>query len=207
MPSSNSGENSSYCNSLKVLHIIPSVAPCRGGPSKAVIEMVYALRKAGVNAEIATTNDDGRNKLDVELKRLIQHRGVPIRFFNRVSPPVKAMREFIYSNQFERWLKSNITNYDVIHIHAVFSFCSSRAMQLARRNNVPYIVRPIGQLEQWSLAQSPARKKYYLKLIERRNLEAASVVHFTAPSEQRQALQLLPNLPGKVIPLGLDLPD
>jgi len=199
-------EESSYNSGLKVLHVIPSVAPCRGGPSKAVIDMVCALRKAGVNAEIATSNDDGESKLDVPLGELVKHNGAPIRFFNRVSPPVVALREFIYSYQFERWLKKNISDYDLVHVHAIFSFCSTKAMQLARRNNIPYIVRPIGQLERWSMAQSQAKKDRYLKLFEKQNLEQASAVHFTAISEQDQALKAIPNLPGKVIPLGLDLP-
>lgn len=199
-------ESHSQHSSLKVLHVIPSIAPCRGGPSKAVVDMVCALRKAGVNAEIATSNDDGPNKLDVQLGELIQHNGVPVRFFNRVSPPVTALREFIYSHQFERWLKKHIQDYDLIHVHAIFSFCSTKAMQLARKHDIPYIVRPIGQLEKWSLTQSPTKKARYLKLIEQQNLEAASRVHFTAKSEHEQALQLLPKLRGQVIPLGLDLP-
>ena len=174
---------------LKVLHVIPSIAPCRGGPSKAVIQMVSSLRTNGIDAEIATTNDNGTDELDVELNARIDYLGVPVRFFKRFSPPINAIREFAYSRSFTAWLSRNINNYDVVHIHAVFSYCSSYAMYLARRKRIPYVVRPIGQLQHWSLAQSKAKKEWYLRVIERANLEAAPVVQFTAENEQLESCQ------------------
>jgi len=192
--------------SLRILHVIPSVAPCRGGPSKAVIEMVLALRQSGVDAEILTTNDNGAGKLNVITKQVTHYEGVPVRFFNRASPPIRALREFGYAFGFSRWLKDNIHHYDAVHVHAIFSYCSSRAMQIARQQKVPYIVRPIGQLEAWSLEQSKLRKHYYLKFLEQTNLENASCVHFTADSEQAQAEKVLTDLRSQVIPLGLNIP-
>ena len=194
-------------NKLKVLHVIPSVSPIRGGPSKAVIEMVNSLRELGVDAEIATTNDHGNNTLDVSLNTLIDYQGVPVRFFKRYSPKLPAIREFAYSRDFQRWIKKNIRNYDIIHVHAIFSFCSSYAMYQARKQGVKYIVRPIGQLETWSLKQSDRRKSTYLNLIERRNLSQANTIHFTAESEKKQALEGIPELKSTVIPLGINTPE
>lgn len=191
---------------LKVLHVIPSVAACRGGPSKAVLEMVLSLRRLGLDAEIATTNDDGASNLEVSLNRLIDYNGVPVRFFKRTTPAINSIREFSYSSSFARWLKGHISNYDVIHVHAIFSYCSSYAMYLARKKSVPYVVRPIGQLQHWSLQQAKTKKEFYLKMIERSNLESASAVHFTAEIEQQEANQRF-KLSGHVIPLGIDPPD
>lgn len=193
-------------NRLKVLHIIPSVAACRGGPSKAVVEMVKNLCDIGIDAEIATTNDDGPNQLNVSLNTLVDYKGAPTRFFKRLSPPVNAIREFAYSGSFRRWLSKHICDYDVIHVHAVFSYCSSYAMALARKNKIPYVVRPIGQLQHWSLQQSKAKKTIYLNLIERANLESASAVQFTADAEKQEALEFFA-LNDRVIPLGISLPE
>jgi hypothetical protein len=44
---------------VKILHVIPSVSPARGGTSRAILDMVHALQAVGIDVEIATTNDDG----------------------------------------------------------------------------------------------------------------------------------------------------
>ncbi len=188
---------------IKVLHVIPSVAECRGGPSKAVIEMVSSLNQAGLDAEIAATNDNGPTQLDIILNELIDYKGVPTRFFKRFSPAINGVREFSYSRDFAQWLDNNIENYDLIHVHAIFSFCSSYAMYAARRTSTPYIVRPIGQLQEWSLMQSRVKKKLYLNIIERTNLQSASAIQFTSEVEELESGKQL-NLKGQVIPLGIN---
>lgn len=189
---------------LKVLHVIPSVGANRGGPSKAVIEMVSALREQGVDAEIATTNDDDESSLEVPLNTLVDYKNVPIRFFARSTSSINAVREFNYSPAFKAWLNAHIDEYDLIHVHAIFSFIPSYTMWIARKRKLNYVVRTIGQLENWSLGQSKRKKDWYLKLIERANLEAANAIHFTADSEREQALKRFPLLSARTIPLGIN---
>jgi hypothetical protein len=86
---------------LKVLHVIPSISPRRGGPSQAVIEMVAALRMRQVDAAILTTNDDCESLLtDLPTGGWTTYSGVPVLAFPRWSPPMAAVREFAYSNDF-----------------------------------------------------------------------------------------------------------
>ena len=192
---------------MRVLHVIPSVAPCRGGPSKAVVEMVCALNAQGVQSEIATTNDACDEKLELKLLEIIDYKGAPTQLFDVFSPPVHAIREFQYSQTFVVWLRKHIADYDVIHVHAIFSFCSSYAMWLARKKGIPYVVRPIGQLEKWSLEQSAVKKKFYLKVVEENNIVQANAIQFTALSERDQALDLFPRLNASIIPIGIELPE
>ncbi|MCP9837697.1 glycosyltransferase [Cyanobium sp. N.Huapi 1H5] len=193
---------------MRVLHVIPSISPLRGGPSRAVIDMVAALRLQEVDAAILTTNDHGPGlHPDLVTGRWQQHQGVPVLAFPRWSPPVAALREFAVSPGLSLWLARHLKDYDLLHIHALFSYPSTSAMAQARWAGVPYILRSIGQLSPWSLAQSRGRKRLMLRLIERRNLQRAAALHFTTGAERDEAAALGLAPPTLVLPLGVRGPE
>jgi glycosyltransferase involved in cell wall biosynthesis len=191
---------------MKILHVIPSVASVRGGPSIAVIEMVKSLQNAGIDAEIVTTNDDGEMLLDVPLNKLYDYQQVPVRFFAKFSPSIHSVREFAFSASLTSWLWQHLQDYDLIHVHAIFSYPSTIAIAIARIQKIPYIVSPHGLLCHWSLQQGKLKKEIYLNLIEKANLHGAKYLHLTAVQEKKELDILGWNLSNFILPLGLDLP-
>ncbi len=189
---------------VKILHIIPSVASCRGGPSEAVLAMVRSQRREAVDAEILSSNDDGAGVLQVPTGSFLQHEGAPVCFLPRLSPKFKPLREFQYSSDSASWLKQHLPSYDCLHVHGVFSHLSTLAMHLARQKGIPYISRPLGQLHPWSLRQSALKKKLYWALIERSNLAGAAAIHCTSAQEAEHVTSLLPGAKAVVIPHGVE---
>lgn len=189
---------------MKVLHVIPSISMLRGGPSHAVLGMAKALRELGIDAEIATTNDDGDNYLDVPLRQRIEHQHISMWVFPYAFPQLK---EYLFSQELTRWLWDNIKTYDLIHTHYLFSYPSTCAGLLARWHNIPYVVSTIGQLTPWALDQSRFKKKVYSRLIEHHNLNRAAAIHCTTHSEAEDTKDFGIKSPPIILPLGVERGD
>jgi glycosyltransferase involved in cell wall biosynthesis len=191
---------------MKILHITPSVGWHRGGASQAVLEMLQALQTCGVNLELVTTNDNGNDLLDVPLCQLTQYQKIPTWFFPRFSPKISFVREFAFSWKLTKWLWQHINEYDMVHVHALFSYASTIAMIIARLQQIPYINQPHGLLCEWSLQQSKLKKKIYLSIIERSNLQHSRILQLTSTKEVQEVEKLCLGVPPVVIPLGLKIP-
>lgn len=193
---------------LKVLHVIPSVSSTRGGPTLVALNLVKALRDRNVDAEIVTTNDDGVGVLDVPWDRCIEYEGVPIWFFPRFSAPKTGIslgndRGFLFSWPLTRWMWQNLSNYDVLDTHYLFSYSSTCAGAIARWKHIPYTVRTMGQLSPWALAQSHRKKQVYSALIERQNLNQAAIVHCTSQGEAEDVDNFGVTASKAILPLGV----
>ena len=184
---------------MRVLHVIPAVAPRYGGPSQAVIEMCLALQRAGVDVELCATDADGNGRLDIEIDKPTLYRGVRAHFFRR-----DWSEAFKFSRSMDRWLDGNVAGYDIVHIHAVFSHATQAAARACRRHRVPYIVRPLGTLEPWSMQQKRPRKLMAWHFFFRRILHEASAVHYTTEQERELTERSLKLDGGIVIPNGVD---
>jgi len=166
--------------------------------------MVRALREVSVDAAILTTNDHGPDQdLSITTGSWIEQDSIPILAFPRWRPPLRALREYAFSPALSVWLAAHIHEYNLLHVHALFSYPSTSAMAQARSRHIPYIVRCIGQLSPWSLAQSASRKILMMKLIERRNINGAQALHFTSTAERDESLALSLTPKSLVIPLGV----
>lgn len=187
-------------NDLKVLHVIPAVAPRYGGPSRAVFEMCRAVRSSGAEVMVATTDADGSGHLPVKIGTPFDFQGTETIFF-----PRQLTEKFGYSYPLASWLKSNVASFDVVHIHAVFSHPCLAAARACRRHAVPYIIRPLGSLDPWSLSQKRGRKGLMWHAGVKQMLKGAAAIHFTTADEQRLAETACELPRGVVIPLGIDV--
>ncbi len=167
---------------MKVLHVIPSVASIRGGPSFAIRSLTSGLAAAGVTVHRASTNDNGPAVLGVPLEQPIQEDGVTCFYFARQT------RFYTTSLPFHLWVRKHIKEYDIVHIHAVFSHCSSVAAYEAARQGVPFIIRPLGVLNRWGIEnRRPWIKQISLRFIESKLIDCAALMHYTSEQERLEA--------------------
>lgn len=183
---------------MNVLHVIPAVAKRYGGPSTAVLDMCRALQGQGVDVTIACTDADGDERLEVPIGIPIPHHGVQTIFFPRV-----ASEAFKYSPSLASWLSAHAGDFDVVHIHAVMSHACLAATQACRAAGVPYVLRTLGTLDEWSLAQKSFKKRVFMELWGRTMLSGAATVHATSTEEQSSLRSRWNVGRAIVIPLGV----
>ncbi len=184
---------------MRVLHVVPAVAPRYGGPSEVALRSVTSLREAGVGALVATTDADGAGRLPVATGEVVDYLGARCIFFPRWRG--ESLKP---SPALARWLGGHAREFDIVHVHSVFSHPSLAAGRAADRAGVPYVVRPLGQLDEWSLSQHGWRKKVFLALGGRNLVGRAAALHWTDESERRRAPQFAAERPSFVAPLGVD---
>jgi glycosyltransferase involved in cell wall biosynthesis len=184
---------------MRVLHVIPGIAPRYGGPSTAILPMCAALsRLPGLQVEIAATDADGAGRR-IDPKDLPPY-PVPLRLFRR-----DFSEQWKFSRGLAGWLWHHAGDYDWVHVHALWSFSTAVACAAARRHGVPVAVRPCGMLSPYTWERGAWKKRLYWRAVERRNLAGARWIHVTSPgeAEEVEALGLSPRVPPVVIPQGV----
>lgn len=164
-----------------------------------VRRLASSLTSAGVDTHVATTNDNGANTLDVPLGQPVRQDGAVYWFFPRQA------RFYTVSLPLASWLARHVTDFDVVHIHALFSFASLPASHYAHRSGVPYIVRPLGTLNTWGMTERrPWLKRASFRLLESRIVSHASRMHYTSEAERVEASRWTGGIPSDVIPNPVD---
>lgn len=191
-------------SALRVLQIVPSLSLVYGGPSQMVLGLSKSLAAQDVEVTILTTNangDSGQLPLQVPLNQPIYQDGYQIRYFN-CSP----FRRYKFSSGLSNWLLNHTHEYDLAHIHALFSPVSSTAATIARSKKLPYILRPLGTLDPADLQKKKQLKRVYATLLEGPNLAGAAAVHFTSDQEAKVSERFGVTTRDVVLPLGVELP-
>ena len=178
---------------MRVLHVIPSVAERSGGPATAIIPMCHALMQQGIEVLLVST-DAGLKENNVA-----EYKGVPAMLF-----PSEFGASFKYSRPLASWLTTNIRQFDLAHVHAVFNHSSVAAARACRRAGVPYVIRPLGTLDPWSMTQKPLRKRLFWQVAGKGMLQGAAAVHYTSEAEKLSTERLTGLNHGRVVPLGVE---
>ena len=187
---------------MKVLHVIRSIDSTTGGPAIAALQMASVLCARGVSVDIATTGPVRTDVLGGSAEPGVDLIGV--RQFTFRS---RGTGTWSFSRELWIWLNKNIRRYDLLHITGVFTFPPLIAARVAYRLGIPYIIRPAGTLDAYSLNQKMLKKRLYYKLLLSKIMDRASAIHATSEVERNYIIALGIRDRCNVVPLSVPVPQ
>lgn len=178
-------------STMKVIHVIPTLSSRNGGPVTAVLGMTSALAKAGVQVKVLTTDYRGNGAS--------KSFACEVKTFHCVSDAWQ------WAPSWGRAMAAEIRWADVVTIHTLWTYPVASAARACFAAGIPYILRPAGMLDEWSLSQKSLKKKVYASLIENRTINRATRLWFTSEEERVGAKSFNYQTDDFVIPLGVPL--
>lgn len=188
---------------MHVLHVIAYFAPAfrYGGPPRSVLSLCQHLRGIGVDARVLTTTADGPHEVPDGIVRTGSYDGVPTRYLPRAFP-----RRFFGASGLFRALDEELSSCDVAHLHGLWNIPVVTAGLVARRKRVPYLVSPRGMIQPAAIRRRRGGKRFAFRVLERRNLAAAALLHATSDEEAEELRRLGLGERVFVSPNGVALP-
>jgi glycosyltransferase involved in cell wall biosynthesis len=181
---------------MRVLHAISDIDMLSGGTSVTFIKLTSAQARAGLDVTAVSTY---RRGADLSGAEEMSRSGVKVELIGPAYGPLR------WTWAIRGRLRELVRSTDVAHVHALWEEIQHRLAREASREGVPYVVQPHGMLDPWSLSQKPLRKRVYMALRARRNLEQASAIHVTADAERDSIRPLNLRPPVILESLGVDL--
>ena len=163
---------------MRLLNVIPSIDPAKGGTSEGLRQSVMATFALGhVDEVLCLDAPDAPWLAD---------------FPARVHALGPVASTYGYHRALVPWLRAHAADYDAVVVHGVWQYTSLAVWRALRRGPVPYFVYFHGMLDPWFKRAYPLKhlKKWlYWPWADYRVARDAKAVLFTAREEARLAAQ------------------
>jgi glycosyltransferase involved in cell wall biosynthesis len=202
---------------MNILYAVHAYKPAYrvGGPVISVSAAAEALVRRGHQVTVVTTNSNLDEDLDVDTDRPIDVNGVSVWYFRReeplqrVAPFVTYLSKsigFLYCPAMRDALDRIVPGIDIVDTHMPFVYPTYAAAHAAFRNEKPLFYHQRGTFDPQRLRFRAAKKKLYIRLIERPILRRATTLIALTDAERESFHGLAPAVPVEVVPNGIDVP-
>ena len=185
---------------MRIVYTIADLQPESGGPTRSVSALAAAVAERGFEVQVMTLEYG-------------KHAGAPI----LPKPPVQVIlapcrgtlaRRGKFSPAFSKTLLESCRtgSETVLHDNGLWLPTNHAAARVASMAQVPFVVSPRGMLTLWSLRFRGWKKRLAWWLYQRRDLQAAQVLHATSKGEGEGFRALGLTQPVAVVPNGVALP-
>jgi len=184
---------------MRIVHFFERVRLEKGGTIRAAIDMCLAMAERGHHVSLATFDD---TDVPEQWRSGAPSPGPSWPEVKMISPP--PLPGGFYPPGGPTCTKTVLAGADVVHLHGLWQPSTAQYAARAADAGVPIVLSCHGMLDEWSMRQSPAKKKVYLGLFGRKFLDRVGVFHATADDEKRQASAWVPGDKIEAIPLLAD---
>jgi len=172
---------------MRILHIIPSLAPETGGPAQSVPQICKAFTKAGNEVVLFTTNWP---KNEMTWNCFSEEIADGFKIVTFPSNPNLLMSNLPRSTNLIKAIRNNAQDFDITIIHSLWNPLVSFCMREFRRIGSRYCLMPHGMLDPVVLKRNRWKKIPWLILWERVNIEKASLIIFNTETELEKARRI-----------------
>ena len=176
---------------MRLLHIVPSLEPRYGGPSKAVPSLAAAQARLGHDIELLATGPAAGTRSDGNFRVHVFPRDWPASIC-----PSRGLRAHLRTS-----------GCDCLQAHGLWLRTLHYAHQRARALNVPFVIAPRGMMSHWAWHHHGWKKRLADQLIHPGALAAARGWHATSLTEADDIRSHGFNQPICVAPNGVAPPD
>jgi glycosyltransferase involved in cell wall biosynthesis len=187
---------------MKILRVIASLDPSKGGPSQGVRNSIPALSALGIENEVVCCDPAG------------------VAWIGKDSFPVHTLGPgrfgYAYSDGLGEWLNANWGRFDAIISHGLWlwpGLAAFRVWKKKRRLGQRFFGMPHGMLDPWFQRDRSRRLKalrnfFYWSIAERRVVNGADALLFTCGEEMRLARQTFGGYrPRRELDIGYGVPE
>lgn len=179
---------------MKILQVVPFFTPVRGGSVAVPYNLSKELSKRGHDVTIITTDFELNEEY---AKSLDDVKVIPFKCTAKLGL-------FLYSPEMKKWLRDNIKNFDIAHMHNFRSYQNNVTHNYAKRFNTPYILQAHGSVLP-AFGIQYLKKLYDLEWGYKILKDAIKVIALTETEAEQYKKMGVDENKIEIIPNGLDL--
>lgn len=192
---------------MKILHVVPSFAPCfsHGGVVNASYQIAKKQVEAGHNVHVYTT-DSCDNRLKFKNNYNVNVDGIKVCYFKNLSNTIKNRLTIDTPISSIKYIKKTVPDFDIIHIHEHRHSLAIATHKYAKKSNIPYVLQAHGSV--LPFFQKEQLKEVFDKIWGFDILHDACKVFALTDIEKTQYLKMgvkKENI--EIVPLGINLEE
>lgn len=172
----------------KILHVIDSLRPEMGGPSRIVSNLLTRFAS------------DSEFRLEPLITEgLIARPG-------RVGRMLHDLVLLSYKGLFSESIECAVGSSALVHLHGMWDLAHFPLAKECQDKSIPYVVQPRGMMEPWALAQKKLKKKIGCVLFQNNIISKSSVLIATSRQEARSIRSFYSRAEIAVVPNSTSFP-